>query len=146
MARLLSLSICVLLLLFGQRSLLAQLPVARLLTLFPPGGKSGSQFEVSLTGLDLDEANQLHFSQPGITAKQKKDQSNGAAEPNKFVVTIASNTPPGIYEARVVGRFGISNPRSFVVSDLPEATAPSTNHSSANAAAIAFGAIVNGLC
>ena len=43
--------------LIGQGSLLAQLPVARLFTVFPPGGKAGSQFEVALTGADLDEAN-----------------------------------------------------------------------------------------
>jgi len=53
----------------------AQLPVARLLTVFPPGGKSGSQFEVGLTGADLDEANQLHFSHTGITAKQKMGEN-----------------------------------------------------------------------
>src|SRR3989442_11857971 len=90
---------------------LAQLPVARLLTVFPPGGKIGSQFEVSLTGADLDEANQLHFSHTGITAKQKLAETNGLPEPRKFFVTIATNVPPAVYETRVVGRFGISNPR-----------------------------------
>jgi len=45
---------------------------------------------------------------------------------------------------RVVGRFGISNPRSFVVSDLPEAIAPTTNSSPANAAAIPLDTIING--
>src|SRR6266567_3411127 len=100
--------------LVGHGSLLAQLPVARLLTVFPPGGKVGSQFEISLTGVDLDEANQLHFSHPGITAKLKVGETNGLPEANKFLVTIATNVTPGVYEARVVGRFGISNPRSFV--------------------------------
>src|SRR6266700_1630100 len=144
MARLVS-SFCVLLLLFvGQGSLLAQLPLARLLTVFPPGGKVGSQFEVVLTGADLDEANQLHFSHPGITAKLKVGETNGLPEANKFLVTIATNVTPGVYDVRVVGRFGISNPRSFVVSDLPEAIAPTTNSSPANAAAIPPGTIING--
>src|SRR6266852_8070323 len=138
-------SFCVLLLLFvGQGSLLAQLPLARLLTLFPPGGKVGSQFAVVLTGADLDEASQLHFSHPDLSAKQKVGETNGLPEANKFLVTIATNVPPGIYEARVVGRFGISNPRSFVVSDLPEAIAPATNSSRANAAAISLNTIING--
>src|SRR5260370_33019157 len=130
--------------LVGQGSLLAQLPVARLLTVFPPGGKIGSQFEVSLSGADLDEANQLHFSHTGITAKQKVWETNGLPEANRFLVTIATNVAPGIYEARVVGRFGISNPRPFVVSDLPEAIAPATNSSRANAAAISLNTIING--
>src|SRR5215510_5721608 len=86
----------------GHGSLFAQLPVARLLTVFPPGGAVGSQFEVSLTGADLDEANQLHFSQPGISAKQKIGD-NGLPEANKFILTIATNVPLGVYEARVVG-------------------------------------------
>jgi len=130
--------------LVGQGLLLAELPVARLLTVFPPGGKVDSQFEVGLTGADLDEANQLHFSHTGITAKQKMGETNGQPEANKFLVTIATSVPPGVYEARVVGRFGISNPRSFVVSDLPETIAPTTNNLPANAAAIALGTIVNG--
>src|SRR3989441_2477101 len=130
--------------LLGQNSLLAQLLLARLLTVFPPGAKVGSQFEVALTGVDLDEANQLCFSHPGITAKQKMGETNGLPEANRFIVTIATNVTPGVYEARVVGRFGISNPRSFVVSDLPEAIAPTTNSSPANAAPISLDTIING--
>src|SRR6266496_1476087 len=129
--------------LVGQGSLLAQLPVARLYTVFPPGGKVGSQFEVALTGADLDEANQLHFSHTSITARQKVGD-NGLPEANKFLVVIATNVAPGVYEARVVGRFGISNPRSFVVSDLPETIGPTTNSSPANAAVIPLGTIING--
>jgi hypothetical protein len=131
-------------LLLGQRSLLAQLPVARLFTVFPPGGKAGAQVEVELTGADLDEAGQLHFSDPAITAKQKIGDTTGLPEPNKFVVSITTNVSPGIYEARVAGRFGISNPRSFVVSELREAIAPTTNTSPANATPILLDTIVNG--
>src|SRR2546426_656175 len=144
MARLVSSFLFLVMVLAGQGSLLAQLPVARLFTVFPPGGKGGSQFEVSLTGADLDEANQLHFSDTGITAKQKVGETNGLPEANKFLVTIATNVTPGVYEARVVGRFGISNPRAFGVSDLPESIAPTTNNSPANAEAIALDTIVNG--
>ena len=137
--------ICGLLFLLGSNGLLlAELPLARLLTIFPPGGKAGNQVEVALTGADLDEANQLHFSHPDITARQKSGETDGLPEANKFLVTIATNVTPGVYEARAVGRFGISNPRSFVVSDLPESIAPTTNLSSANAAAISLETIVNG--
>lgn len=137
--------ICGLLFLLGSNGLLlAELPLARLLTIFPPGGKAGNHVEVTLTGADLDEANQLHFSHPDITARHKLRETDGLPEANKFLVTIATNVTPGVYEARVVGRFGISNPRSFVVSDLPETIAPTTNLSSANAAAISLETIVNG--
>src|SRR5439155_16023967 len=93
------------LVLVGRGSLLAQLPLARLLTVFPPGGKVGSQFEVTLTGADLDEASELHFSHAGITGKQKAAGTNASPEPNKFVVTIATNVAPGVYDVRVAGRF-----------------------------------------
>src|SRR5256885_16164429 len=83
----------------ARESLLAQLPMVRLLTVLPAGGKLGTQFEVTLTGLDLDEANQLHFSHPGIGAKQKL-ADGGSPEPGKFLVSIATNTPPAIYEGR----------------------------------------------
>jgi len=129
--------------LVGHGTLFAQLPLARLLTVFPPGGKVGSQFEVALTGADLDEATQLHFSHPGITAKQKTG-GDGLPEPNKFLVTVTTNVIPGVYEARVVGRFGISNPRSFVVGDLAETIAPTTNNSPANATVISLDTIING--
>ena len=45
----------------------AQLPVARLLTVFPPGGAAGSSVEVTITGSDLDEAAGLVFSDPRVT-------------------------------------------------------------------------------
>ena len=133
-----------LILLFGGGTPFAQLPVARLLTVFPPGGKTGSQFEVTLTGADLDEASELHFSHAGITGKQKAAGTNASPEPNKFVVTVATNVAPGVYDVRVVGRFGISNPRSFVVSDLPEIIAPATDNSFASAATISLDTIING--
>src|SRR5882672_7913465 len=71
----------------------AQLPAARISYLFPPGGKAGTSFEVNASGSNLDEPSRIHFSHTGITAEPK-------SEAGKFTVTIASNVPPGIYEAR----------------------------------------------
>ncbi len=116
----------VLLLLVLAPSLPAQLPVTRLGHLFPPGGKAGTSVEVTVIGSDLDEPTRIYFSHSGISSKLLHD---GA----KFTVTIASNVAPGVYEARFVGRFGISNPRAFIVGYLPEAIAPSTNSTTASA-------------
>jgi len=114
----------------------AQLPVARMSSFFPPGGRVGTSLEVIVSGSDLDEASGLHFSRAGITATPKADA-------NKFTVTIASNVPPGVYEARVVGRFGISNPRAFVVGQWPEAIAPSTNTAQAAPSDVAINTTVH---
>src|ERR1051325_3810580 len=62
----------------------AQLPVARLFTIFPPGGKAGSSVEVEVAGQDVEAAHELHFSDRRITARHL----DGA----KFKVSI----PPGL--------------------------------------------------
>ncbi len=120
----------------------AQLPAVRLLTLFPPGGKQGSVVEVTLTGADLDDATHLHFSNAGITSTSKMG-ANGQPEAGKFIVNIGAAVPPSSYEARVVGRYGISNARTFAVSDQIEALEKSGNNISTNANEIAIGTIVN---
>src|SRR5207245_6645837 len=102
-------------------------PSTRLSILSPPGGQAGTTFEVAVTGADLDETNQLYFSHTSITAKQKLSEKTGEPDPNRFLVTIGAQVPPGSYEARLVGRFGASNPRGFVVGNLAEITSPTTN-------------------
>src|SRR6266498_1100846 len=73
----------------------AELPLARLSTLFPPGGQAGTTFEVTVTGADLDETNQLYFSHTNITAKQKLSEKTGEPDPNRFLVTIGARVAPG---------------------------------------------------
>jgi len=97
----------------------AELPVIRLDTIFPPGGQVGTDVEVGITGADLDEAKALYFSHPGIT---------GTAKGKRFTVKIAPEVPPGIYDVRVSGLLGVSNPRSFVVGDRPQIVKSGTNH------------------
>jgi hypothetical protein len=97
------------------------LPSPRLLTTMPMGGQAGSEVEVVISGQYLDEAEQLIFSNPGITALPKLDDS-GNAVPNRFIVRIAEDCAPGVYDARVMARSGISSPRAFSVGELPEVT------------------------
>jgi len=125
-----------LLLFISALTLRAQLPVARLTTVFPPGAAIGAPVEVAVNGADLDDLKELRFSHAGITAAQK--------DGTHFTVTASSNVPPGIYEARVVGRFGASNPRAFVVGDRPEVLNAGTNKSFATAQTMAVGSAVNG--
>jgi hypothetical protein len=97
----------------------AQLPVAHLNTIFPPGAQIGIPTEVTAAGADLDDPKELHFSNPGITGALK----SGAT----FTVTASTNVPPGKYDAVFLGRFGASNPRQFVVSNHPEFQKGATN-------------------
>ncbi len=134
--------LCGLICVLAESSRCADLPLARLHTIFPPGGKAGTSFEVSVTGLDLDDAGQIHFSNSGITATQKMSAAN-QPEANRFMVSIDQSVLPGVYDARVVGRFGISNPRGFAVGNQMETT-ETGNHTPGKAMAVAVGTSVNG--
>jgi hypothetical protein len=117
------------------------LPAPRLLTTMPMGGTSGSQVEVTITGENLDDADALVFSDPRISAQRKTD-SAGKPEPNKYIVTIAAECPPGIYDARITTRLGFSSSRVFSVGTLPEVTQSKANTSLATALELK----VNSLC
>ena len=131
----------------------AQLPNADLTRIYPTGAAAGSEVTVTLTGSDLDGADQLIFSHPGIVAKPVM-LSADAVHPqprhkaNSFTLTIAANVEPGIYEARAAGgRFGISTPRAFAVSaaGTTEVTTPAAATTPENALALEVGQVANGL-
>lgn len=121
----------------------AQLPATRLASLFPSGAQVGSSVEVVVAGDDLDGVeeegvDELHFSHPGIKAQRKMEEPGPFDEGpqrqvNTFEVTVASNVPPGLYDARVIGRYGISNPRAFTVTELPQSQEVEPNNDPAEA-------------
>jgi hypothetical protein len=118
------------------------LPAPRLLTTIPMGGQAGTSVEVTITGDNIDNAEQLRFSHPGIAATQKLGE-NGAPIPNKYVVSISADCPPGIHEARVMTRLGVSSSRVFNVGTLPETTRGNPNSSLKNAMALQVNSICN---
>ncbi len=128
----------------------AQLPVVTLSAFSPSGGQVGSSLELTLTGLtDGDGVDRLLFSHPGIKAVQVQQPSAALAGrnlpvANKFTVTIGSDVPPGVYDVRAVGTFGVSNPRAFAVDQWKQAAKPAGNQSADKAAVIEFGTVVDG--
>lgn len=126
----------------------AQLPNPVLTEIFPRGAQIGTQQEVTIAGRDLDEPLELIFSHPGI---QSTPKSIGATEfepartsPNQFIVEVAENVPPGIYEARSVGRFGVSTPLAFLVHRESHAVETGDNHSLEKTVDVAIPAVVHG--
>ena len=104
----------------------AQLPQARLYTVYPPGGQAGQTVEIQITGDDLDDAHELRFDHPNIKAEPVRPEKTDLhpdpqPTPGKFKVTIGGDVPRGIYQVRAVGRFGLTNARAFVVDDRPTA-------------------------
>jgi len=119
-------------------SAVAQLPQVRLQSLFPAGVKAGESIELTLNaGTDLDELDAMVFNHPGIQAK-KKDGT-----PNVFVITSAGDVPPGVYEARVHGLYGIGNPRPFAVGLLKESNEVELNNTKEQATAVEIGSVIN---
>ncbi|MBW8885521.1 MAG: hypothetical protein JF612_12275, partial [Planctomycetia bacterium] len=126
----------------------AQLPTTQLTSIFPSGGKQGASVEVTVAGADLDDCSQLKFNHSGITAEAKMAAATPLEParfvPNQFVVKIAGDVPAGIYEARALGRFGLSNPRAFVVGNVNEVSDVSGNSAADKALDVPIPATVNG--
>jgi hypothetical protein len=138
-------------LVFRALPALAQLPDARLFSVFPPGGQQGTKLDVTLAGVDLDGVDRLLFSRAGITAVAKilePDEFAPTARPapNQFTVTIAPDVPAGRYEMRAVGKYGVSNPRSFVVGREEALTEVEPNNTLERANEVKLGATINGRC
>lgn len=118
------------------------LPAPRLLTTMPMGGTVGTQVEVKISGENLDDADQLVFSDARITATRKLNAA-GQPEPEKYMVTIAADCPAGLYEARVMTRLGISSSRVFCVGTLPEVMQTKANTTLATAMEVPMNSICN---
>ncbi|WP_417387726.1 hypothetical protein [Gimesia sp.] len=118
----LSLNVCFFSLLFlsCQQPVSAQLPTADLRQIRPFAAPAGKTVELSIIGSNLDDASELRFSHPGITAKPVMLPADDIyPEPriqgSRFEVSVANDVPPGIYEVRAVSYFGLSTARPFVV-------------------------------
>ena len=126
----------------------AQLPVTQLTSIFPPGGKQGASVEVTIAGNDMDEVEKLVFDHPGLTAAPKmttaSDLEPARRMDGQFTVTIAGDVPPGVYEARAIGRFGLSNPRPFTVGTLNELVDAGGNTAKDKALEVPVGSTVSG--
>jgi len=87
----------------------AQLPTAKLNTVFPLGGAAGSSVEVTVSGSDLEAAEGLVFSDPRVTAAAVPGSTD------RFRVQLPAELNGGLIDLRVRGRYGVSNPRAFAV-------------------------------
>lgn len=114
----------------------AQLPAYRLESVFPPGGRPGSTVDVAVLGADLETADGLWFSDPGLTA--------ALIEKGKFKVAVGETVEPGTYDVRVVGPLGISNPRTFLVDDRAQLLEAEPNDRPERANPLAAGLAIDG--
>ncbi|MDX1948736.1 MAG: PPC domain-containing protein [Pirellulaceae bacterium] len=118
----------------------AELPSPRFDRINPLGGAAGTTIEVQLSGSDIDEP-RLVFDHPGITARPVE----GKEKDKRFAVKIAADVPAGTYDARVAGKWGLSNPRLFAVSHgLADIEEKETNNDIGTAQPINVNSAING--
>lgn len=122
------------------------LPHARLLAVSPCGAQAGTSVEVTLIGEDLDEVSRLIFGHQGLRAEPVPDPKKpGTFVPKRFKITVPADVPPGLYDVRAVTRWGISNPRLFVVGDLKEVNETEPNNDVSQAQKVEIGTTINGV-
>ncbi len=146
-----------------------QLPIPQLKSVFPCGGRQGTSGEVEIGGGNLEGTTKLYFSNPGITATPigipvaapiiaaatVPVDGAGPKSPNpppapaptgtaKFKVTVAPGVPVGDYDVRSIGKFGISNPRTFSVSDTAEINETEPNDAREKANRVPMNCVING--
>jgi hypothetical protein len=124
-------------LLFLASSVRADLPSPRLDRIAPMGAAAGQSVEIEVLGADIEEATKLFFDHKGITAEHVKDR--------KFKVTVAADVPAGTYDARLVGKYGVTNPRLFAVSrGLTEIVEKGANDERSTAQPVSVNCAING--
>lgn len=118
------------------------LPLPRVLATMPMGGKVGTEFEITVTGENIDDGGDLIFSHPGLTATPQKS-ADGRTMVGKYLVRIAADCPPGLYETRMMTRLGISSARIFSVGTLDEVRQTPGNTSLAKAMPLPMNSVCN---
>ena len=128
---------CLLALLLLASVARADLPSPRLDRVTPLGAAAGTTVEIEVAGADIDGATKMLFDHPGITAKHVKDR--------KFALTVAADVPAGTYDARLVGKSGITNPRLFAVQHgFTEVAEKAGNEDREKAQPVAVNSVING--
>jgi hypothetical protein len=115
---------------------LAQYPQARLSSVSRTGVRAGETAEVTVRGADLEGASALWFDHPGLSAVHLKDST--------FRISAGPEVPLGHHDVRFVGTYGVSDPRTIVVSGRPESVEVEPNNGPEKAGAIVVNSVING--
>jgi hypothetical protein len=128
----------------------AEFPRPQLNAIQPPGGQRGTAVEVTVVGTDLDDVSGLRFSHPGVVARPVMSpptefDPQPRPIPGTMRVEIAADVPPGLYDAVATCRYGVTNPRLFMVGTAAEIPRRAGIGSPATAADVPADATVSGV-
>lgn len=131
-------------------------PTPKLFVIMPPGGQAGAGVEVTISGQDLDEPEELMFSHPGITAEMLSAPTPTPEPRNpggrrvaqlasvRFRVNIAKDVPLGSHDVRIITKRGVSNPRAFIVGEYKEVLEQEPNNDLGEAQRVDVNTTING--
>ena len=115
----------------------APLPQTRLNWIYPPAVRAGATQEVSVSAANLEGPTSLLVSDPRLQAEPKPGSTT------VFQLKAPADLPAGVYDVRLVGRFGASNPRAIWVGPFPELVAPAQHANPATAMDLPVGSGVS---
>lgn len=128
------LSVAVYLVLLAARTAFGQAPTAD--TIFPAGAQAGQSVEVAVTGKYLQGLRTLHSNAPGLRSEQ--------LGPNRFRLTIPTDTPCGQYDLWAASDHGVSAPRTFSIGNRAEQLEVEPNDALSAATPVPLNAVING--
>lgn len=123
----------------------ATFPSPVLTSISPLGGKPGSRVEIDFKGSDLDGAKMLLLSSLSRTDSLSLPLEPLAGKKGVLAAQLPANLPNDLYDARLVGRYGVSNPRVFQVSHLDGMESPGTNSKSSKALKVPLNVALQGV-
>lgn len=114
----------------GSDCVLANSPAPVLANLFPAGAATGTTMRVAIEGTALDDWHTVYVSDPRVVGRRLDAKT---AE-----LTIPADLPLGVYDVRLVGKYGVTGPRAFQISNRPECVELEPNDSQATASSVSF--------
>lgn len=112
-----SLGTAILALLVLAPSLQAQGPQGHIDYIFPAGARQGTTVDVTVSGTDLAEAQQVRVTGEGVTGTVGKIGKNKTLTVS---LTVAPDAPPGERDLRLLTVGGVTNRARFIVGQIPE--------------------------
>jgi hypothetical protein len=118
----------------------ADLPSIRFDRLTPLGASAGATVEAEIAGADIEEVRSLWFGHPGLTAVPIEGKDR------RFQIKVAPDVPAGTYDVRLIGRWGVSNPRLFSIDHgLSDVTETEPNNEPSKAQMVAVNSAIAGM-
>ena len=121
--------------LFAAGVATAQVPMAGLDALTPPGAQAGQTIKLQAHGSYLDELAGVLVSDEAV---------KGSVEKGQIHLEIPMGLSPRVIDVSVHGRFGVSNPRAFAIGNLPEVRETGDHKKRESAQVIEIGQTLNG--